>query len=79
MFSDFQDSYRNLTYKSLTMMFYVTKHLQSSANIIKVDDDNLVNSIQVKEYFKGGKIGRDEIACKMLENSRVERNESHKW
>lgn len=44
---DFMDSYRNLTYKGIAALKWITHHCRQASFAIKSDDDIMINFLQV--------------------------------
>jgi len=41
--ADFQDSYRNLTYKAMSALSWISRHCNNTRYVLKTDDDAYVN------------------------------------
>lgn len=80
---DFDDSYRNLTYKAIAGLKWVSKYCSDVKYVIKSDDDILIdmhalmdqlNSTQVKEYGT-----RNVLMCNQWLRMKVIRDKTSKW
>ncbi|KAL4226098.1 hypothetical protein ACF0H5_014086 [Mactra antiquata] len=80
---DFDDSYRNLTYKAIAGLKWVSKYCSDVKYVIKSDDDILIdmhalmdqlNSTEVKSYGT-----RNVIMCNQWLRMKVIRDKSSKW
>ncbi|KAK7079772.1 Beta-1,3-galactosyltransferase 5, partial [Halocaridina rubra] len=49
--NNFLDNYRNLTYKTMSWLTWVTKHCQEVPFVVKIDDDVIVNPFHLKKYL----------------------------
>ncbi|KAJ8039139.1 Beta-1,3-galactosyltransferase 1 [Holothuria leucospilota] len=78
LISDFQDSYRNLTLKTLSGLEWASLHCSNARYVMKVDDDTLINfktlidtlTISPKEDFITGRVCR---RCRPM------RGQKQKW
>ncbi|XP_071548956.1 beta-1,3-galactosyltransferase 5-like isoform X2 [Panulirus ornatus] len=50
--NDFIDSYRNLTYKSISWLSWVRDWCQDTPFVVKIDDDVVVNPFHLFQYLK---------------------------
>ena len=70
---DFYDDFRNLTYKSLSMLYWVHFRLADKRFnpkfIFKCDDDNLVDIFQLEDYLETLDMYDDEIVCAVKEEA----------
>ncbi|XP_050295285.1 beta-1,3-galactosyltransferase 1-like [Anthonomus grandis grandis] len=79
---NFQDSYDNLTYKSVMALKYVTYYCPNAKYILKADDDIFVNMPLIKNYLANdiSPYGvANFIQCHLLLNSPIFRGNSSKW
>ena len=71
--SDFIDNFRNLSYKSLSMLYWVHYRLAGKRfkpkYIFKCDDDNLINIFELEEYLLSLDMYDDEIVCAVREEA----------
>ena len=49
--TDYLDSYKNLSYKSLSALFWIDKFCANAQNIVKIDDDVIVNPFILSSYL----------------------------
>ncbi|XP_069162007.1 beta-1,3-galactosyltransferase 4 [Procambarus clarkii] len=49
--ADFVDSYRNLSYKAVTALHWVSQHCRQPGYVIKTDDDIFVNIFALKRFL----------------------------
>ena len=86
--ADFEDTYRNLTLKALSVLHWVHNYCPNSTYVFKVDDDVIVNifalqelmsSMSTKEMTKSSSLDRPQylIACNTFQNITVKR--AGKW
>lgn len=78
----FVDAYRNMTYKHVMGLKWVTHHCPMAKYILKADDDIVVNArglrrFLVQELSPWGVKGL--IACQMCEHALAYRTNSSKW
>ena len=70
---DIQDSFKNLTYKSLSMLYWVHYRLVDDRFhpkfILKCDDDNLVDIFRLEDYLETLDLYDDEIVCAVQEEA----------
>lgn len=79
---NFIDAYRNMTYKHVMGLKWVTRYCPMARYVLKTDDDVLVNvralsHFLVKELSPWG--ARDLIACQVLEHALAQRGHNSKW
>jgi hypothetical protein len=71
--TDFRDTYNNLTYKSLSMLYWVHYRLSTGKFhpkwIMKCDDDNEVDIFQLEDYLHSIDLYDDEILCCVREDA----------
>ena len=86
--ASFEDHYRNLTLKSLSMLFYVNRHvrdLEEETLILKLDDDVVLDAQRLFEPTAGdvdvfnATTFPDGFACRINHDSLVERKRTAKW
>ena len=89
--ADFEDSYRNLTFKALSVLHWVHKYCSNSAYVFKVDDDVIVNIFSLQElmpltmpmkmeqssFNADLRLHEHQIACSTFQNITVKR--AGKW
>lgn len=78
---DFLDTYRNLTYKAVGALKWVTTYCSHAKMILKADDDAFVNMFvllrHLQSRLKHGSYGQRTLACNAWYKSKVDRN--GKW
>lgn len=80
---NFTDSYRNLTYKVILWLKWVSSHCPQAIYLVKVDDDVLVNIFALASHLS--RLYTDEIAdrnsiiCLTWEGMEVMRDMANKW
>lgn len=79
---NFLDSYRNLTYKHVMGLKWITYFCQSAKYILKADDDIFVDIFQLTNYLKdtfGSKPPKKFLMCLIIRNTFVRRSTRSKW
>uniref|UniRef100_A0A914XNS5 Hexosyltransferase n=1 Tax=Plectus sambesii TaxID=2011161 RepID=A0A914XNS5_9BILA len=80
---DFVDNYRNLTYKTVMWLRWVTYYCSEAQYVLKLDDDiftNMFNLVRhVKNLHKRNIARHNTLACNVWNGVRVDRNTSSKW
>ncbi len=81
---DFYDSYRNLTYKGIMAMKWITEYCPNVKFILKVDDDIVVNTFLLLKHLR--KVDKYQfnnnnrtIMCRVWDKMQVMRNNKSKW
>lgn len=78
---DFLDTYRNLTYKAVGALKWVSTYCSHAKMILKTDDDAFVNMFVLLRHLQSrlehGQYGQGTLACNAWYNSKVDRN--GKW
>lgn len=78
---DFLDTYRNLTYKAVGALKWVTTYCSHARMILKTDDDAFVNMFVLLRHLQSrlqhGQYGQGTLACNAWYNSKVDRD--GKW
>ena len=77
---NYMDTYRNLTFKALSVLHWLSTYCANSTYVLKVDDDVIVNSFSLqRNHMTLGKnpIGERQIACMALHKYGVMRK--GKW
>ncbi|XP_060810064.1 lactosylceramide 1,3-N-acetyl-beta-D-glucosaminyltransferase-like, partial [Amyelois transitella] len=79
---NFIDAYKNLTYKYVMGLKWVTHHCPKAKYVLKTDDDIVVNIKEVWNYL--GRVlspfgAKSLINCHTYENSLAQRNENSKY
>ena len=78
---DFVDSYRNLSYKSVAALKWITNSCRRAQFVLKADDDIFVNVFKLLQYLNTmtveANVTKNTIVCMMNENMAVMRN--GKW
>lgn len=77
--SDFEDTYRNLTFKVLSVLRWVATYCSHATYFVKVDDDVVVNVFTLQDVLRNNTMQRDgrRIACYTFINATVSR--AGKW
>lgn len=79
---DFYDDFRNLTLKSLSILYWVHFRLADERFrpkfIFKCDDDNLVDIFQLEDYLETLDMYDDEIVCAVREEAVPSRKENER-
>ncbi|XP_076316741.1 beta-1,3-galactosyltransferase 5-like isoform X1 [Tachypleus tridentatus] len=79
---NFLDTYKNLTYKHVMGLKWVTYFCRQAKYIFKTDDDIFVDIFQLVTYLKGS-LGlappRGLIMCFLIRNPYVKRSQRSKW
>lgn len=78
----FTDAYRNMTYKHIMGLKWVTHHCPMAKYVLKTDDDVVVNSHALRQFLTRelspwGAKGL--ITCQVLEHAQVQRSHRSKW
>jgi hypothetical protein len=80
---NFLDSYRNLTYKGIMAMKWLSLHCANVDFILKVDDDIVVNMFALVRHLNALKSNRIEkkqtLMCLVWTRMRVMRDKKSKW
>ena len=80
---NFEDSYRNLTYKAIAALKWVTYYCSNAKFILKVDDDIMTNIFVLLKHLKSlsdhNAIKPNTIMCHIWWKSSVSRNNVDKW
>ncbi|VDM50306.1 unnamed protein product [Toxocara canis] len=80
---DFIDSYRNLTWKAIAWLRFVSEHCIHVKYVIKIDDDVLFNIFTLVDFLNKSEVGMENaqktIICRVIRNRKVQRNSKNKW
>ena len=78
---DFLDSYRNLTYKHLLGYSWLTEHCQTADYVLKTDDDQFVDTLQLPRYLHTFLPPPTELwfLCNVLQEVAPIRDPDSKW
>ena len=82
---DFIDSYRNLTYKAIMGLKWVSHHCSTPKFVLKVDDDifvnifNVINHLQTLEKYEEGQNVQGLLLCLVWYRMKVVRDPKSKW
>ena len=81
---DFVDSYRNLTYKAIMGLKWVSLHCTHARFVLKTDDDVFVNMFVVVRHLRqlestDGRPVRDLLQCMVWRRMKVMRDPKSKW
>ncbi|CAF1134845.1 unnamed protein product [Rotaria sp. Silwood1] len=81
----FIDTYRNLTYKGIMALNWISRHCNQVSYILKTDDDMLINMFSILNhlytltYIYPTEAWHSTIACLVWTRMRVTRDPSSKW
>lgn len=77
----FVDSYRNMTYKHVMGLKWVTYHCRTARFVFKTDDDIFVDLLQLIDFLNVPNNVRmdDFLACYLYPRSSVSRSDDNKW
>ncbi|KAL4712449.1 hypothetical protein ACJJTC_007465 [Scirpophaga incertulas] len=79
---NFDDAYRNMTYKHVMGLKWVAHHCPAAKYILKADDDIVVN-IRALQQFLARELSpwgaKGLITCQVLEHAQVQRSHRSKW
>lgn len=82
---NFEDSYRNLTYKGIAALKWLSIYCDKKPKyILKVDDDVIINMFLLRQHLKrldslGDKAPKHSIMCYIYKRMKVVRNKKSKW
>lgn len=80
---DFHDSYKNLTYKGIMAMKWISEYCNHTQYILKVDDDIVSNIFIVLRHLKSlqkSKINQEKsVMCLVWDGMVVQREKKNKW
>ncbi|XP_030758173.1 beta-1,3-galactosyltransferase 5-like [Sitophilus oryzae] len=79
---NFLDTYRNLTYKTMSAFKFMLYHCKKASYMLKIDDDDFVNVPLLLNFLKNdlSVSGTDNVfICNHLTGYQVSRNVSSKW
>merc|ERR1719419_1510829 len=80
---DFHDSYRNLTYKAIAGLKWVTQNCAKAKFVLKVDDDIFVNTFSLLRHLRNldkyGATKEKLILCHVWYKMQVIRDTNSKW
>ncbi|CAF3247542.1 unnamed protein product [Rotaria socialis] len=80
---DFLDSYRNLTYKAVMALKWISTYCSQASYILKTDDDMIVNTFTLLKHLKFldsyQMKQNNSIFCQIYESVSVFRNKNIKW
>ena len=76
----FGDHYRNLTYKHIMALRWITQYCRQTQHIIKADDDTAVNIFQLITGLAEGELSfMNTIYCSIYSHMHPRRDKSDKW
>ena len=81
----FIDAYRNLTYKGIMALTWISRHCQQAKYILKTDDDMLINMFAIVNHLYiltnvyPNEAWHSTIACLIWKRMRVTRDPTSKW
>ena len=70
---DFLDTYRNLTYKAIAALKWISTYCNDSKYVLKSDDDMIVNPFTLMYYLER-KVNNEHIMCHLYGIERVNRD-----
>jgi beta-1,3-galactosyltransferase 1 len=80
---NFIDTYRNLTYKGIMSMKWISEYCSNVKFILKADDDVVINVFTIWNYLKAlhryNMHTNGTIFCHTWKNSNIERSKKSKW
>lgn len=77
---NFIDSYRNMTYKHVTALKWLTYYCPNAKYMLKTDDDIFANTPNIYTQLDRGTLAKNNlIYCKISRNSVVKRSYRSKW
>ncbi|XP_048743624.2 beta-1,3-galactosyltransferase 1-like [Ostrea edulis] len=80
---DFMDSYRNLTYKGIAALKWISNHCRHASFAIKSDDDIMINLFKIVDEIKHSTVNKygttNLILCNQWVRMKVLRDENSKW
>ena len=80
---DFVDSYKNLTFKAIMALKWITDHCSHAKFVLKTDDDIFVNMFNLISHFKSwenhGKQVEKLLYCLVWTRMKVMRDPKSKW
>lgn len=80
---NFIDSYRNLTYKGIMAMKWISEYCNNAKYILKVDDDIITNSFFILRHLKSmdkfNMIKPNSVMCLVWVGMKVQRDKNSKW
>jgi hypothetical protein len=80
---DYIDSYRNLTYKAVMSMKWISEYCNHTRYILKVDDDMMVNMFLLLRHLNSisnhGLFRQNSIMCTFYPRVKVNRKKESKW
>lgn len=79
---NFADAYRNMTYKHVMGLKWISHHCPTAKYVLKTDDDMVVNSHALRRFL-GKELSpwgaKGLITCQVLEHAQVQRSHRSKW
>lgn len=80
---NFHDSYRNLTYKAIAGLKWVTNNCRGAKYVLKIDDDIFVNTFSLLKHLRNidrfGVGKSDLVLCLLWIRMKVMRDTKSKW
>lgn len=80
---DFLDSYRNLTYKAIVGLKWVSTYCSNTTFVLKTDDDVLVNIHKLVQYIRTSEEplngSKGFLACYLYPHAGIQRDKKSKW
>jgi hypothetical protein len=67
----FEDTYRNLTYKAMSVLRWVSTYCPSVTYVLKADDDAIVNAFTIQWLLESPGLNLHQIACCSFTNYTV--------
>lgn len=76
---NFQEAYRNLTYKHVMGLMWVNRHCDTAQYVIKMDDDIIVNFLKLLDLVTKFDPNKEFISGYILKDLEVKRLKANKW
>ncbi|CAG2255812.1 unnamed protein product [Mytilus edulis] len=76
---NFMDSYRNLTYKRVFSLFWMSRFCYNVTYVIKIDDDITINIPVLIPYLSNKQNKTKVLECFLLTKARPRRGKRNKW
>ncbi|XP_046358286.2 beta-1,3-galactosyltransferase 1-like [Haliotis rufescens] len=76
---NFLDSYRNLTYKHVMALCWITSQCHDVRTVVKVDDDVLINIFKLVSYSVQIGHYHNNLYCSAFQRGKPKRDTSDKW
>ncbi|XP_045466327.1 beta-1,3-galactosyltransferase 5-like [Harmonia axyridis] len=76
---NFQEAYRNLTYKHIMGLMWVNRYCENAQFVIKMDDDIVVNLLKLLDLLRNMDFKEEFISGYVLKDLQVKRVRANKW